>query len=136
LTTYIALLRKDSDSDFGVDFPDFPGCITAGSTLEETRMMAREALEGHIGCMRQIGQSIPEPSSLDSIMADPENAEAIPFPVSVQDPDPTGIEVNLTLAKADLKRIDALARKQGKSRSALLTEAVRRMIAGSKDHAA
>jgi predicted RNase H-like HicB family nuclease len=136
LTTYIALLRKDSDSDFGVDFPDFPGCITAGSTLEETRMMAREALEGHIECMREIGQSIPEPSSLDSIMAAPENAEAIPSPVSVQDPDPTGIEVNLTLAKADLKRIDALARKQRKSRSALLTEAVRRMIATSEDHAA
>jgi predicted RNase H-like HicB family nuclease len=40
LTTYIALLRKDPDSDFSVDFPDFPGCITAGSTLEETRLMA------------------------------------------------------------------------------------------------
>ena len=25
MRTYIALLRKDPDSDFGVDFPDFPG---------------------------------------------------------------------------------------------------------------
>jgi hypothetical protein len=79
---------------------------------------------------------IPEPSSLDSIMADPENAEAIPFPVSVRDADSASIEVNITLGESDLAKIDALARKQGKSRSALLTEAVRRVIASSKDHAA
>ena len=83
MTTYIALLRKDPDSDFGVDFPDFPGCITAGSTLEETRLMAEEALQAHIECMIDLGQAIPAPSSLESIMADPENAEAIPFPVAV-----------------------------------------------------
>ena len=83
MTTYIALLRKDPDSDFGVDFPDFPGCITAGSTLEETRPMAQEALEAHIECMLELGQMIPEPSPLDDVMADPENAEAIPFPVAV-----------------------------------------------------
>ena len=136
MTTYIALLRKDPDSDFGVDFPDFPGCITAGSTLEETRAMAQEALEAHVECMRELGQPIPEPLSLDDVMADPENAEAIPFPVSVRDHGGTGVEVNLTITEADLKKIDALARKQGKSRAALLSEAVRRMVAAETDHAA
>jgi predicted RNase H-like HicB family nuclease len=134
LTTYIGLLRKDPDSDFGVDFPDFPGCITAGSTLEETRRMAEEALEAHIECARDLGQIIPEPSSLDVIMADPENAEAIPFPVAVPDRDGTGVEVNLTITEADLRTIDAFAKKQGKS--AVLMEAVRRMIEAETDHAA
>ena len=32
---YVAYLHKDRDSDFGVSFPDFPGCVTAGRTLEE-----------------------------------------------------------------------------------------------------
>jgi predicted RNase H-like HicB family nuclease len=136
LTTYIAALRKDPDSDFGVDFPDFPGCITAGSTLEETRAMAQEALKAHIECMRELGQAIPEPSPLDTLMADPENVEAIPFPVAVPDHDSPGVEVNVTIAEADLKKVDALARKQGKSRSAVLAEAARRMIAASEDHAA
>ena len=85
MATYIALLRKDPDSDFGVDFPDFPGCITAGSTLEETRAMAAEALELHIEGMLEENLPIPEPSRLDVVMNDPENAEAIPFPVSVPD---------------------------------------------------
>jgi predicted RNase H-like HicB family nuclease len=134
MTTYIALLRKDPDSDFGVDFPDFPGCITAGSTLEETRHMAAEALEFHIEGMVEEGLPIPPPSALDAIMADPENAQAIPFPVAV--PNHGGVEVNLTITEAVLKKIDALAKKQGKSRSAILTEAVRRMFAAKKDHAA
>ena len=45
---YIAYLYKERDSDFGVSFPDFPGCVTAGRTLEEGRRMAAEALALHI----------------------------------------------------------------------------------------
>ena len=44
---YIALIHKDADSDFGVSFPDLPGCITAGRTLDEARLMADEALAVH-----------------------------------------------------------------------------------------
>jgi predicted RNase H-like HicB family nuclease len=134
LTTYIALLRKDPDSDFGVDFPDFPGCITAGSTLEETRAMAHEALEGHIACMVELGQTIPGPSSLEAVMADPENAEAIPFPVAVPDR-LTGVgQVDLTLATADLAKLGELAEKRGTTRQALLIGAVRRLLATKKEH--
>ena len=134
MTTYIALLRKDPDSDFGVDFPDFPGCITAGSTLEEARTMAREALAGHIACMAELGQPIPEPSSLEAVMADTDNAEAIPFVVSVPDRRTKNVRINVTMPETDLKVIDAFAKKQGKSRSALLTEAVRRLIAAQREH--
>jgi predicted RNase H-like HicB family nuclease len=28
MTNYIALLRKEPDSDFGVDLPDFRDCVT------------------------------------------------------------------------------------------------------------
>jgi len=41
---YIAYLHKDRDSDYGVSFPDFSGCITAGKTIDETSRMAAEAL--------------------------------------------------------------------------------------------
>ena len=42
---YIAIIHKEPDSDFGVSFPDFPGCITAGRTLDEAKEMALEALD-------------------------------------------------------------------------------------------
>jgi predicted RNase H-like HicB family nuclease len=134
LPTYIALLRKDPDSDYGVDFPDFPGCITAGSALEETRAMAQEALEAHVECMVDLSQTIPEPSSLDVVMADPDNAEAIPFLVQVPDRLTRVAQVDVILSEADLKAIDTLAKKHGKSRSALLAEAARRMIAEGEGH--
>ena len=56
---YIALIHKDEDSDFGVSFPDFPGCITAGSSVQE-------ALALHIEGMNEDGLPIPEPSSAGS----------------------------------------------------------------------
>jgi len=64
MTSYIGLIRKDTDSDFGVDFPDFPGCISAGTTLDEARRMAQEALELHVGGMIEDGEALPVGSSL------------------------------------------------------------------------
>jgi len=43
---YPALVDKDADSDFGVSFPDFPGCVSAGETLEDALLGAQEALSG------------------------------------------------------------------------------------------
>ncbi len=65
---YIAIIHKDPNSDFGVSFPDFPGCITAGRTLDEAKDMAIEALTGHIEVMRDTGESVPDPSTFDEVM--------------------------------------------------------------------
>jgi predicted RNase H-like HicB family nuclease len=54
---YIAYLHKDRDSDYGVSFPDFPGCITAGKTLDEASRMAAEALALHIQDMIEDGDA-------------------------------------------------------------------------------
>ena len=76
---YVAYLHKDRKSDFGVSFPDFPGCITAAKTLEECRRNARQALALHISGMIEDGESIPQPSTLDEIVDDPavKNAASI-----------------------------------------------------------
>ncbi len=44
MDSYIAVIHKDPDSDFGVSFPDFPGCITAGATIDKVKDMAHKAL--------------------------------------------------------------------------------------------
>jgi predicted RNase H-like HicB family nuclease len=43
--------------------PDVPGCITVGDTVEETRQNFHEALLSHFDALREIGGTIPEPSS-------------------------------------------------------------------------
>lgn len=79
MTSYIGLIRKTPESDFGVDFPDFPGCVSAGATLDEARAMGKEALDGHINCMREDGEVIPAPSSLEEVMSNPGSHNATAF---------------------------------------------------------
>ena len=64
MASYIALIHKDCDSDYGVSFPDFPGCVTAGVTFEEAKSFASEALALHVRGMLQDGDVIPAPSSV------------------------------------------------------------------------
>ncbi len=44
MSNYIAAGHKDPNSDFGVSFPDFPGCITADSTIDEAKDMAQNTI--------------------------------------------------------------------------------------------
>jgi predicted RNase H-like HicB family nuclease len=59
MRTYIGLIHKQADSDFGVSFPDFPGVVTAGRSLEEALAMAEEALAFHIDGLMADGEAIP-----------------------------------------------------------------------------
>ncbi|BBK44832.1 hypothetical protein STVA_48520 [Allostella vacuolata] len=59
MTSHIAILHKETASDFGASFPDFPGCVAAGSALEEARAMAGEALALHMDGMIEDGAAPP-----------------------------------------------------------------------------
>jgi predicted RNase H-like HicB family nuclease len=76
---YIALIHKDPDSCFGVSFPDLPGCISVGDTLDETRAMAAEALALHLDGLAEDGEAVPEPSTLDVITKDALNRDALRY---------------------------------------------------------
>src|SRR6266702_8757706 len=52
---YIALIHKEAGSDYGVSFPDFPGLITAGATLDEALALAEEALAFHLDGLTEDG---------------------------------------------------------------------------------
>jgi predicted RNase H-like HicB family nuclease len=118
----IAYLHKDRDSDYGVSFPDFPGCITAGKTLDEASRMAAEALAFHIQGMIEDGDAVPEPSKVDDIAADAAKHGAIAFMVSVNTPDAT-VRVNITARESQMARIDALAEAAGLTRSGYMVRA-------------
>lgn len=118
---YIALIHKEENSDYGVSFPDFPGCISAGVTLEQAKTMAQEALIGHINILREMGEQIPAPSTLEEIMSCPENRSAIAFLVEV--PSHHTVRINITLPEDVLSIVDQRARRLNLSRSAFLAEA-------------
>lgn len=119
---YIAYLHKDRGSDYGVSFPDFPGCITAGRTLEEASRMAAEALALHIHGMIEDGDAVPEPSKVDNIASDAAKHGAIAFMVRVDPPDAT-VRVNITARESQMAKIDALAERAGLTRSGYMVRA-------------
>ena len=127
---YIALIHKDADSDYGVSFPDLPGVVTAGSTLDEARDMAAEALSLHLEGLAEDGEAIPEPSSLEEIMANKENKDAVA--ALIQAPAANAIKsvrVNITLPSDLLEQIDARAEAEGFTRSGFLAQSARKAIA-------
>ena len=124
MASYIGLIRKDHDSDFGVDFPDFPGCISAGATLEEARRMAEEALELHVLGMAEDGDALPAPSSLNAIMADPDSRNAVASVATVPGTIERRVRINITLPEPLLRRIDA----HTQNRSAFLARAAEKAL--------
>ena len=129
MANYIAIVDKEAGTDFGVSFPDFPGCITAGKDIDEAKDMAQEALTLHIQGMLEDGDQLPDPSRLEEIMSDPDYANAVAYlVVSVPDAKPRTVRVNVTVPEMTLKKIDAAAKKRGMSRSSFLVHAAQNAI--------
>jgi predicted RNase H-like HicB family nuclease len=129
MANYIAIVHKETKSDFGVSFPDFPGCITAGKNIDEAKDMAQEALVLHIQGMLEDGEPLPVSSRLEDIMSDADYANAIAYlVVSVPDAKPRTVRVNVTVPEMTLKQIDAAAKKRGMSRSSFLVHAAQNAI--------
>jgi predicted RNase H-like HicB family nuclease len=59
MPTYLAVIHKDEDSEYGVSFPDFPGCVAAGATMAAALDSAREALLFHLDGMVEDGEQVP-----------------------------------------------------------------------------
>ena len=136
MANYIAIVHKEPKSDFGVSFPDFPGCITAGKNIDEAKDMAQEALTLHIQGMIEDGEKLPVPSKLEEIMADPDFADAVAYlVVDVPDARPRTVRVNITVPEMTLKQIDAAAKKRGMSRSSFLVHAAQNAIQSNQSEA-
>jgi predicted RNase H-like HicB family nuclease len=130
MAAFVALIHRESGSDYGASFPDFPGCVSAGTTLDEVALIAREALAGHVAVMTDHGDPLPEQAlGLDQAMALPEAQGAIPLLVEVELPGPR-VRANISIEEGLLGRIDRAATARGMSRSAFLAEAARRVLAG------
>ncbi len=118
MKNYLAILHKDKGSDYGVSFPDFPGCVASGSTLEEAQAEAAEALAFHILGMIEDGEAVPDPSDVTAIKVE-DGGILIVVPYA---PEAKSVRINITVREDHLTAIDKLAERDGKSRSAFMVE--------------
>ena len=64
---FIAFIRKQPDTGFGVSFPDLPACNSAGRTISEARQNAERALALHCRHLNDCGTPIPRPSYMHEL---------------------------------------------------------------------
>lgn len=61
---YRFTVRPLSDAEGGgylIEFPDLPGCMSDGETVEEAIENGMEAMRGWIRVMQAEGRAVPEP---------------------------------------------------------------------------
>jgi predicted RNase H-like HicB family nuclease len=128
--TYPALVRKDRKSDFGVEFPDFPGCVSGGTTYDDATRQAALALQFHVDGMIEDGEELPEPSTMDQVVANAGAKGAIPFFVVAKIKQKSrAVRFTATMDEALLQAIDeAVDAGAAPSRSGFLAEAARRRL--------
>jgi antitoxin HicB len=74
MSVYFALIHKEDGSCFGVSFPDMPGHITAGDTIDEAIVNAHDLLHLLKATWKEdSGEEMPVPSSFSAIQ---ENAKS------------------------------------------------------------
>ena len=132
MTYYVAALHKDDGSDYGISFPDFPGCISAGDTIDEVIEMGQEALALHCTEMLEAG-TMPEPTPPEVVAQDPDFADATLIMVKGPTKPLQVKRVNVTFPDDLLGRIDDRAQREGYTRSGWLAHVSR--LALSEDHA-
>lgn len=55
-------LSKEEGGGFLIEFPDLPGCMSDGETVEEAIINGKDAMEGWIATCKKFGDPVPKPS--------------------------------------------------------------------------
>ena len=131
MAQYLALIRKEADTSFGVDFPDFPGCVSGGETQDVALRNAAEALAVHIEGMVEDGEALPQPSDLETVMADQHNRGAVAVLVPAPPVKGRAVRINITGDENLLAEINRAAADGGMTRSGFFTASARSALRGT-----
>ena len=123
-----AVVHKDTDSAYGVSFPDLPGVFSAADTEKELLPQAVEALSSYFET-----EPMVSPSTLDAIreaaseeLADGAYLLGVPF---IED-ESRSVKLTISTSLGVQRAIDAYAKRRKMTRSKVMTEAVLREIRG------
>jgi predicted RNase H-like HicB family nuclease len=120
----IALIHEENGT-FGISFPDFPGCVSTGRSLDDVLLKGAQALGLHVAGMVEEGEAAPVLRSASQLRADPEFRDdfegATVAAISVELPR-RAVRVNISIDEGLLERVDRAAESGG--RAAALDERV------------
>jgi predicted RNase H-like HicB family nuclease len=136
MAQYIAFVeqeRERRDDMLGVVFPDFPGLVSAGDNFCDAYRNAHEALSGHAAVMRENGEHIPAPRTLEQIeaeWADFADWKDTKYAVAYIDLLPSSETKRYTISMDS--RLMAQIDSRTKNRSAFLASAAEQMLSDDR----
>ena len=119
------VLHSDDGQRYGVTVPDLAGCFSAGDSIEDALESVKEAIELHLEGLIEEGDNMPMIAPISQHQANPDHMSGV---WAVVDIDTSAFEgeaeqINVTLPKLLIKRIDDYARAKHLTRSVFLAEA-------------
>ncbi len=120
MSAYFAIVHKDTDSAFGVSFPDLPGIFSAADEQEDIIGNATQALR-----LWAEDSDLPEASSVETLLKRKDikrdlASGAFFIRVTLIKSDTRVVRTNISLEKGVLDAIDESANSRGMTRSAFL----------------
>jgi len=127
--TYTMILHESAaTNDIGVSFPDFPGCISAGSDVQEAIEQGKEALEFYLEFMVDEEIDIPlkgdEKALKERLDECNELGEKTYISlVQVEIPESKIQRYNISMNQMIINKVDRWAKEHKTNRSQVLAEA-------------
>lgn len=97
----VALVHR-SDEAFGISFPDFPGCVAGGVSLEEAIERGRRTIAVHLEGMAKDGEHLPQLRPIAVIAVDPSFQEDVDDAIAVVNID---IDLSAFVSDADIAMV-------------------------------
>lgn len=121
------VLHSDDGQRYGVTVPDLAGCFSAGDSIDDALESVKEAIELHLEGLLEEGKEIPSFALISQYQANPDYAGGV---WAVVDVDTSAFEgeaeqIDVTLPKLLIKRIDDYARGKHLTRSVFFADAAR-----------
>ncbi|MEA3466361.1 MAG: type II toxin-antitoxin system HicB family antitoxin [Thermodesulfobacteriota bacterium] len=122
-----AVLHTDDGVRFGITVPDLPGCFSTGDTFDAALDSVVEAIDLHMEGLTEEGNEIPVPRPIAEHRNNPDYAEGVwaAVEVDVSRYEGRAENINITIPRRLLTKIDNYAKAHGGTRSGFLAEAAR-----------
>ncbi len=123
MTRYPALIDGETGA-YGVTFPDLPGIVAMGKTLDDALVNAEEALRDCVIEAERHGERVAVPTAIESVDT-PHGCTLVSVPL-IQ-PSGRSVRANLSLDEGVAAFIDDEARRRGMTRTAYVEWMARRV---------
>ncbi len=132
--THVVGLVHEEDGNYDINFPDFPGCVSSGASINEAVERGRATLAFHVEGMIEDGDRIPRPRTLSELRRDrnfrADAKGAFVVDVSLELPGKS-VRLNISLDERLIEEIDRAAAAAGQTRSGFLAAAAKTRLKGA-----